>query len=115
MKQILSITFMALLIISIIACNSSPTVPVPPPESIVVYPPNEEGFAMVEGKPAAVDIGDLVLVFNQNMGAGVVTGAEDDGSFSTRIEAEIGDTITVQVIRDDEVSEDETLKTVPPS
>ncbi len=115
MKHNLTISFMALLILSIIACNSSPTVPVPPPESIVVYPPNEEGFAMVEGKPAAVDMDDLILVFNQKTGAGVVTGAEDDGSFSTRIEAEVGDTITVQVIRDDEVSENETLKTVPSS
>ena len=103
----------ALLIALFAACASSPTVPVPPPEAVVIHPPNEEGFALVEGQPDSALAEDVILVFNKDLGRGAMTVAEQDGSFSVEVEARIGDRLSVQVVRDDTVSDEDVIKTVP--
>ena len=99
-------------VFALVGCNTSPTVPIPPPEAIIVEPPNEEGFSQVKGEPGAAKEDDVVLVFNMDLGKGVMTVAEDDGSFEVEIEAEIGDKISVQIKRDDTVSDNEVVKEV---
>ena len=96
-----------------VGCNSSPTVPVPPPEMIVVYAPSADGYALVFGKPGTAVVGDTVVVFNNNIGRGVVALVEEDGSFETEVEASGGDRLSIQIIRDDLISEDETVVIVP--
>lgn len=95
------------------SCNSSPTVPVPPPEMIVVNAPSEDGYAVVFGKPGAAIVGDSILVFNKNISRGVVTPVEEDGSFEVEIEASAGDRLSIQTIRNDLISENETVVVVP--
>lgn len=96
-----------------IGCNSSPTVPVPPPEMIIVHAPSDEGMATVLGMPGSAIVGDSVMVFNKNLGLGVVSLAEDDGSFEAEIEASSGHRLSIQLIRDDMISENETIVVVP--
>ncbi len=98
-----------IVVFTLVGCNSSPTVPIPPPELIIVEAPNEEGFSQVTGEPGAAEEDDVVLVFNKNLGEGVMTMAKEDGSFEVEIEAEIGDKISVQIKRDDAVSDDEVV------
>jgi carbonic anhydrase/acetyltransferase-like protein (isoleucine patch superfamily) len=56
---------------------------------------------IVNGDPGATDTGDVVLVYNSDLGYGVMEKADEDGSFSIEIEAEIGDEIIVQIKRGD--------------
>ncbi|MCP4678840.1 MAG: hypothetical protein GY854_25805 [Deltaproteobacteria bacterium] len=99
-------------IFTLVGCNSSPTVPLPPPELVHVDPPDEDGFSLIKGEPGAAEEDDVILVFNKTLGEGVMTVAEKDGSFEVEIEAEIGDKISLQIKRDDTVSDDELVKEV---
>ena len=112
MRAKIALASLFVLLVSI-GCNSSPTVPVPPPEMIIVYAPSDEGIATVLGKPGSAVVGDSVLVFNKNLGLGVVSLAEDDGSFEAEIEASPGHRLSIQLIRGDMISEDETIVVVP--
>jgi hypothetical protein len=73
------------------ACNSAPTLPLPPPVA-TVGTPDMQGYALVSGEvnPLA-----YVFVFNQRSDAGVISRADEDGVFSVRILAEAGDVLDV--------------------
>ncbi|MCP4606717.1 MAG: hypothetical protein GY847_40450 [Proteobacteria bacterium] len=97
----------------LVSCNSSPTVPVPPPEMWEVWPPNDEGYSVVIGQPDSAEEGDMALVTNEDLDLSEMEKVESDGSFEVEIEADIGDTIVLQILHNDSVSK-KTQKEVPP-
>jgi hypothetical protein len=72
------------------SCSTTPTLPLPPPLVVVGVP--FDGFAEVEG-----DVSSLayVSVLNERTEDGVITRANGEGHFKTRIAAESGDLLTV--------------------
>ena len=72
-------------------CNTAPTLPLPPPVATVSRP-DMQGFALVEGE---VNENAFVFVFNETMELGVITRADDEGSFSVRIQAIAGDHLSI--------------------
>lgn len=70
---------------------AAPTLPLPPPTALVSAP-DEDGFVEVSGvsRPLAI-----VMGFNEDRRAGVIAEAGEDGAYSLRIQASIGETITV--------------------
>ena len=101
----------ALIALSLLGCNSTPTVPVPPPELCGVTAPDTDGIAIVtcdEGQTAR----NVALVYNDNWGSGVMQETNDDGSFVVEIEANAGDGLIIQMKYDNRLSA-ETYLTVP--
>jgi hypothetical protein len=92
-------------------CNSTPTVPVPPPEFCGVTPPDASGIAIVSCD-AGQTARNIALVYNENWGQGVMQETNDDGSFSTEIEANADDVVIIQIKYDDRLSA-EVYMTVP--
>ena len=92
-------------------CNSTPTVPVPPPEFCGVTTPDAFGIAVVTCD-AGQTARNIALVYDEDWGQGVMQETNPDGSFSTEIEATIDDTIIVQIKYDDRLSA-EVYMTVP--
>jgi len=91
-------------------CNSTPTVPVPPPEFCEITPP-VAGLSTVScdrGQTAR----NIALVYDEDWGQGVMQETNDDGSFSVELETTVGDTIIVQIKYDDRLSA-EVYLTVP--
>jgi len=84
-------------------CNSTPTVPVPPPEFCGVTPPDTLGIAVASCE-AGQTARNIALVYNDNWGHGVMQETNDDGSFSTEVEANVGDAIIIQIKYDDRLS-----------
>jgi hypothetical protein len=100
----------------LVGCNSSPTVPVPPPNATLIQTsiPDNDGFVTVSGKPdARFGLDDVALVFNDNSGGGVMTDVRQNGSFETRIIAQVNDLLIIQIKRESKVS-DPVEKTVSP-
>jgi len=93
---------------TISACNTAPTLPLPPPV-VDVGSPNSQGLVEVRGDvlPQA-----YVSVFNERTSAGVIVRADDEGAFEAEIAAEVGDTLTVWAEIDGELSE-RTRRSVP--
>jgi hypothetical protein len=73
------------------ACNSAPTLPLPPPVADVGVP-DMQGLALVSGEvhPLA-----FVFVFNERLESGVITRADEEGVFSVRVRAEPGDVLSI--------------------
>jgi len=92
----------------LVTCANTPTVPVPPPDATVVttVSPDLEGFVDIVGGVGAAEDSSVVLVFNQRTESGVMETAAENGSFSARLEADIGDWLLLQVKRDDSLSEE---------
>ncbi|MBN2530276.1 MAG: hypothetical protein JXR76_28050 [Deltaproteobacteria bacterium] len=89
-----------------VGCNSSPTVPVPPPQAVQTTIPDTDGFVTVSGSPDdRYGLDDIALVFNDNSGDGVMTDVENDGSFETRIRAQYHDLLLIQIKRMDKLSQ----------
>jgi hypothetical protein len=86
----------ALLLLGFLACNSTPTVPVPPPEFCAIGPPDENGLCQV-GCEEGYNERNVALVYNENWGQGVMQATNEDGSFSAEIEADVGDELVVQL------------------
>ncbi|MBN2716385.1 MAG: hypothetical protein JXX14_11060 [Deltaproteobacteria bacterium] len=89
-------------------CNSSPTVPVPPPQATLIQTsvPDPDGFVTVSGAPdPRFGIDDVALVFNDNRGIGVMTDVQQNGAFETRITAQLNDLLIIQIKRDNKISE----------
>ena len=102
--KILLITALFLLFWS--GCNSSPTVPVPPPTAIQTTIPDADGYVTVSGAPTpAYGLDDVALVFNDNSGDGVMTDVKANGSFQTRIMAQYNDLLIIQIKRHNKISE----------
>jgi hypothetical protein len=72
------------------SCTTTPTLPLPPPLVSVETP--SEGFALIQGQAQALS---FVSVLNEASEEGVITRANTEGEFKTRIAAEAGDLLTV--------------------
>jgi len=90
----------------ITGCNSSPTVPIPPPTMISVSEPDNLGYVTVMGQIGAAEWGDVVLVFNDNTGEGAMKDAESDGSFEVVIAADHNHILVIQIKREDRFSQE---------
>ncbi len=101
----------ALTLILPAGCNSTPTVPVPPPEmnAITVTSPDINGVVTVNGDPGAAYNGDIIMIFNEDSGAGVMVEAMADGSFEASLEAQIAHQLLVQIKRDNLLSGEQVL------
>jgi hypothetical protein len=86
-----------------IGCNSTPTVPVPPPEVCSATAPDVDGFSQVECKKG-LTVRNIALVFNDYQGQGVMKETNEDGSFLTELPAESGDLIYIQIMYDERLS-----------
>lgn len=89
-------------------CDSSPTVPVPPPQATLIKTttPDVNGFVTVTGAPdPRFGIQDVALVFNDDTGVGAMTDVEDNGGFETRIQAQINHLLVIQILRGGRVSQ----------
>lgn len=71
---------------------ATPTLPLPPPEPAPLTEPDPDGMVTVQG---SARVGALVFVFNEDAEAGVITVTDDEGTFSTRIAATSGHTLTL--------------------
>lgn len=92
------------------ACDSTPTVPVPPPELCQASVP-VDGLCTV-GCASNNTERDVALVYNENLGEGVMRETEPDGSFEVDVAAEVGDQLIVQLKQDNHLSA-EVYLTVP--
>jgi hypothetical protein len=104
-------TFLGLLALlsTLGSCTTTPTLPLPPPVASVGVP-GDDGFAQIEGQVHALA---YVSVLNERSEEGVITRADHDGNFKTRIAAKSGDLLTLwQDLGDGDASEQKQL-TVP--
>jgi hypothetical protein len=74
------------------ACNTTPTLPLPPPVVSAITAPDENGLVSVRG--AALERA-YVSILNNDTSEGVITQAADDGSFQATIAASAGDRLEV--------------------
>ncbi len=96
-----------ILLCGVLGCNSTPTVPVPPPEVISVSAP-QDGYVTVMLNAGEAEQGDIVLVFNEMDGAGVMERIDNpDGSFEVEVEAVASDRLYIQIKQDNELSKEE--------
>ena len=111
-RMFLILATIAVVLLVALGCNTTPTVPVPPPEACAIpEPPDESGYCTVECERQS-DEEDVALVFNDELGVGVMELVESvagDGSFAIEIEADPGDTITVEIKRNGELSSQKIL------
>lgn len=70
---------------------AAPTLPLPPPTALLSTP-DAEGVVTIEGVARERAI---VMAFNEDRREGVIGEAGDDGTYTLRIAASIGETITV--------------------
>ncbi len=108
---ILALIVTLLFLFAVFGCNSTPTVPVPPPEFCDVSPPDVDGICTVgceEGQTAR----NIALVYNNNWGAGVMQETEENGSFEVEVDCTVADTLIIQIKYDRKVSAEVAL-TVP--
>jgi hypothetical protein len=92
------------------SCNTTPTLPLPPPVASASSP-DEQGFALIEGEAHALA---YVSVLNERTEAGVITRADDEGRFRARIAAQIGDLLTIWQEVGGEVGELKRTSVPPP-
>jgi hypothetical protein len=85
-------------------CNSTPTVPVPPPEFCGITAPDEDAGTAVVSCEAGETDRNIALVFNDDLHRGVMQETNDAGAFSVEVEANAGDTILIQMKYDDRLS-----------
>jgi hypothetical protein len=91
-------------------CNSTPTLPLPPPV-VDVGTPNSQGLVTVRGDVLPLA---YVSVFNERTEAGLIVRADREGAFEVTIEAEVGDLISVWSEIDGELSERKHASVPPP-
>jgi hypothetical protein len=75
-----------------VAACVAPTLPLPPPEPAPLSAPDADGMVTVGGQAQP---GALVFVLNEDLQEGVITVADDVGTFETRIAARSGDTLSL--------------------
>lgn len=91
-----------------VSCNNTPTLPLPPPVAQATL--DEQGFALVVGE---VHAHAYVSVLNERTERGVITRADEDGHFETKLEAEVGDLLTVWQEVGGEISESKYATVLP--
>ena len=96
-----------------VACNSAPTVPVPPPEFCMASAPDETGMCTV-GCDESSTARDVALVYNENWGSGLMEETNDDGSFELEIEADVGDLLIIQLKHDNTLSAEVAIEVPAP-
>lgn len=96
---------------ALMSCNSTPTVPVPPPELCDSTMPDGTGLITVSCE-AGQTARNIALVYNSDWGEGVMQETAQDGSFSVELEADPGDTLVIQVKYDNRLSNEVSI-TVP--
>jgi hypothetical protein len=118
MSGMIKLSVVATVVVALfLGCNSSPTVPVPPPNATLIQTsiPDDSGFVTVVGEPdARFGLDDVALVFNDNSGGGVMTDVKQNGAFETRIMAQVNDLLIIQIKRDSQLS-NPVEKTVAPT
>lgn len=92
-----SAAMLALLLQALAGCNSTPTVPVPPPEFCGATAPDADGLSVVSCEQGRTER-NIALVYNDAWGAGVMQETNGDGSFTTEVEANPGDGLVVQIM-----------------
>ncbi len=105
LKSTLTCLFALFAAVLLAACNASPTVPLPPPEAYCSSP-DAYGWVNVTGESDVAVEGDIALVFNETTDDGAMKPVNPDGSFDVALEAEVGDTLLVQINHDGELSEE---------
>lgn len=83
---------LALCALAACTSGSSPTLPIPPP-SALSSTPDGDGIVTITGTGAVP--GALIAAYNEQRGDGVLGTASDEGDFSVRLRAAVGDDITV--------------------
>lgn len=96
--------------VSAAACNTTPTLPLPPPIAIAEAP-DEQGFALVRGEAKSRS---YVSILNERTDQGVITRADDEGKWEARIAARIGDSLTVWQEIDGEAGEPNFIEVMAP-
>jgi hypothetical protein len=106
-RALLLITAPIVLGLAVAACDSTPTVPVPPPEFCEAGTP-VDGLCTVSCESSST-LKDIALVYNERLGEGVMRATEEDGSFEVQVPAQANDEIIVQMKQDDKLSAEEFL------
>ena len=109
-RALLPTAAVAAVAILVAACDSTPTVPVPPPEFCEAAAP-VDGLSTVSCASNNTDR-DVALVYNEDLGEGVMQVTEPDGSFEVEVEAVTGHMLIVQLKQDNHLSA-EVYLTVP--
>ena len=107
MTRSFPISLFVVVLFAVVATNCiSPTLPLPPPhrEGLTVEPPNEQGEVRVAGEPGVMDVGDQAVIINQETLYGWIVPVDDSG-FETWIAAEVGDLLSIQRRRGDNVGQ----------
>jgi hypothetical protein len=89
--------------LAVAACDSTPTVPVPPPEFCAASAPDADDMCTVSCE-SSTTVKDVALVYNEVRGEGVMRATEPDGSFAVQVAAQEGDDIIVQMKQDNHLS-----------
>lgn len=84
-------------------CDNTPTVPIPPPEAVIVNAP-ADGYCEVVGKPGSVEDDALVIILNEVISDGVIEVADTDGSFYSVVKAKPNDTLSIRQAVDLKIS-----------
>ena len=90
------------------ACDSTPTVPVPPPEFCAASAPDADDMCTVTCESSST-LKNVALVYNESIGEGVMRATEPDGSFEVQIPAQVDHEIIVQMKQDNHLSAEEYL------
>lgn len=102
--------------LSVLSCNNSPTVPLPPPDMTEVShtPPDEDGFVMVTGGPESAEPDSVVLLFNETQGHGVMETAEENGAFEASVLADPGNSLELRLKDEDKLSKSKYIVVTEP-
>jgi len=103
-RTAIALAVMSVLFAIATGCNSTPTVPVPPPEFCGIGPLDADAGTAVVSCEAGQTARNIALVYNDDLGHGVMQETNDAGAFSAEVEANAGDTIIIQIKYDDRLS-----------
>jgi hypothetical protein len=93
-----------------VGCDDAPIGRIPPPETTFITPPDSQGYATVSGAVGTTYGNEVVLVYNEDTGMGVMEIVDEDGEFGVQIAAEIGHLIVVQIKLDYALSPEQTYE-----
>lgn len=109
-KRCLTGAFIVFAALPLASCNTTPTLPLPPPVASASAP-DEQGFALVRGEASAEA---YVSILNERSESGVITRADPAGRFEALIRAQVGDPLTIRQEIDGELSEPFYTTVLPP-
>ena len=77
-------------------CDESPVGPMSPPDVTEITAPDSEGYVTIRGVVEPLYEEEQLLVFNDNIGEGVMERLSGQGEFEVQIRADVGDVVVVQ-------------------